>query len=165
MCQTAVISRRIGRIGRHSFDRRMRLASPLFQEKEGDFVRILNEVDKLCERLHMDFPTITGEDYRLFGPELKIVIKTLNTRVDTARDLVLKLYHTTTEMVRTAELAERLIVYVNRYRENVEVNKALEEAEKSFYKGNYKESLDLSIKATSIINEEIYRKLMVVYEK
>ena len=94
-----------------------------------------------------------------------IVIKTLNTRVDTARDLVLKLYHTTTEMVRTAELAERLIVYVNRYRENVEVNKALEEAEKSFYKGNYKESLDLSIKATSIINEEIYRKLMVVYEK
>lgn len=77
MCQTAVISRRIGRIGRHSFDRRMRLASPLFQEKEGDFVRILNDVDKLCERLHMDFPTITGEDYRLFGPELKIVIKTL----------------------------------------------------------------------------------------
>ena len=94
-----------------------------------------------------------------------IVIKTLNTRVDTARDLVLKLYHTTTEMVHTAELAEKLIVYANRYRSNPEVNKSLEEAEKSFYKGNYKESLDLSIKATSIINEEIYRKLMVVYEK
>ena len=77
MCQTAVISRRIGRIGRHSFDRRMRLASPLFQEKEGDLGRILNDVDKLCERLHVDFPTITAEDYRLFGPELKIVIKTL----------------------------------------------------------------------------------------
>lgn len=77
MCQTAVISRRIGRIGRHSFDRRMRLASPLFQEKEGDIGRILNEIDKLCERLHTDFPTITAEDYRLFGPELKLVIKTL----------------------------------------------------------------------------------------
>ena len=30
MCQTAVISHHIGRIGRRSFDRRMRMASPLF---------------------------------------------------------------------------------------------------------------------------------------
>lgn len=37
----------------------------------------MNDVDKLCERLHTDFPTITAADYHLFGPELKIVIKTL----------------------------------------------------------------------------------------
>lgn len=95
-----------------------------------------------------------------------IVIKTLNTRVDTARDLVLKLYHTTTDMIETAQLAEKVIVYTNRYRDkNQEVNKSLEDAEKSFFKGNYKESLDTAIKTTSKIDEEIYRKLMVIYEK
>ena len=95
-----------------------------------------------------------------------IAIKTLNTRVDTARDLVLKLYNTTTEMVKTARLAEMAIVYGNRYRNKFEeVDKGLMDAEKAFYKGNYKESLDISIKVTSVVNENIYRKLMSVYEK
>ena len=79
MCQTQVISRRIGRIGRRSFDRRMRIASPMFVEKRGELSRILNEVDKLCECLHNEFATITQEDYRMFGPELRIVISTLKS--------------------------------------------------------------------------------------
>lgn len=79
MCQTQVISRRIGRIGRRSFDRRMRIASPMFVEKSGELSRILNEVDKLCECLHNEFATITQEDYRMFGPELRIVISTLKS--------------------------------------------------------------------------------------
>ena len=95
-----------------------------------------------------------------------IVIKTLNTRVDTARDLVLKLYNTTTDMIKTASLAEKAIVYGNRYRSSfTEVDKGLSDAEKAFYKGNYKESLDISIKVTSVVDENIYRKLMGVYEK
>ncbi len=77
MCQTDVISSHIGRIGRHSFDRRMRMASPLFQEKRGEMARLLNEVDKLSECLHDQFATISEEDYRLFARELKIVIATL----------------------------------------------------------------------------------------
>lgn len=77
MCQTQVISRRIGRIGRRSFDRRMRMASPLYREKDGDLQRLLNEIDRLCVFLHSEFVTISAEDYRLFGPELKIVISTL----------------------------------------------------------------------------------------
>jgi len=77
MCQATIISQRIGRIGRHSFDRRMRMASPLFVEKNGELARLLNEVDKLSERLHEEFSTISEEDYRMFGPELKIVISTL----------------------------------------------------------------------------------------
>ncbi len=95
-----------------------------------------------------------------------IEIKVLNTRVDTARDLVLKLYNTTRDMVKTAQLAERAIVYGNRYRNKFEeVDKGLMDAEKAFYKGNYKESLDISIKVTSVVDEKIYRKLMSVYEK
>ena len=81
-----------------------------------------------------------------------IVIKTLNTRVDTARDLVLKLYNTTNEMIKTAQMAEMAIVYGNRYRSQYEeVHQGLIDAEASFYKGNYKESLDISIKVTSIV--------------
>ena len=77
MCQAAVISRHIGRIGRRSFDRRMRMASPLFVERQGEVARLLNEVDRLSDRLHEDFITITEDDYRMFGPELRIVISTL----------------------------------------------------------------------------------------
>ena len=77
MCQTTVISRHIGRIGRRTFDRRMRLASPLFVEKHGEIARLLNDVDRLSDYLHDEFITITEDDYRMFGSELKIVIETL----------------------------------------------------------------------------------------
>ena len=65
-----------------------------------------------------------------------IIIKTLNTRVDTARDLVLKLYNTTNEMIKTAQLAEMAIVFGNRYRMAYEeVDFGLDDAEKLFFKG------------------------------
>ena len=55
MCQTQVISNHIGRIGRRSFDRRMRIVSPLYVERRGEIARLLNEVDALSERLHDEF--------------------------------------------------------------------------------------------------------------
>ena len=95
-----------------------------------------------------------------------IVIKTLNTRVDTARDLVLKLYNTTNEMIKTAQLAEMAIVFGNRYRANYdEVDSGLGDAEMLFFKGEYKKALDTSIKAVSIVDENIYRKLLAIYDK
>ncbi len=95
-----------------------------------------------------------------------IVIKTLNTRVDTARDLVLKLYNTTNEMIKTAQLAEMAIVFGNRYRVNYdEVDSGLNDAESMFFKGEYKRALDISIKAVSLVDENIYRKLLAVYDK
>lgn len=94
-----------------------------------------------------------------------IVIQTLNTRVDTARDLVLKLYNTTNEMVKTAQMAEMAIVYGNRYRDfYAEVDAGLMQAEKEFFKGNYKKSLDTSIKTTKLVDENIYKKLLAVYD-
>jgi len=94
-----------------------------------------------------------------------IVIKTLNTRVDTARDLVLKLYNTTNEMIKTAQLAEMAIIFGNRYRDVYnEVDSGLNEAETLFFKGEYKSALDVSIKAVSLVDENIYRKLLAVYD-
>ncbi len=95
-----------------------------------------------------------------------IVIKTLNTRVDTARDLVLKLYNTTNDMIHNAELAERCIVYLNRFRSSYDgVDQCLSDAEEKFHKGDYREALDCSIKATSFVDDNIYRKLKGAYEK
>ena len=55
------------------------MASPMFAEKRGEIARLLNEVDSLSYRLHDEFPTITENDYRMFGPELKILISTLKS--------------------------------------------------------------------------------------
>ena len=93
-----------------------------------------------------------------------IVIETLNTRVDTARDLALKLYKTTTDMVKTAQLAEMAIVYGNRYRSTIkEIDKGLENAEMLFHKGNYKDALEVSLNSLEIVEKDIREKLMNIY--
>ena len=95
-----------------------------------------------------------------------IVIKTLNTRVDTARDIVLKLYNTTNEMIKTAELAENCMVYGNRFRSSyTDIDRGLDEARKSFFKGDYKKSLDVSIKAISLVDKNFYQELVSIYDK
>ncbi len=94
-----------------------------------------------------------------------IVIKTLNTRVDTARDLVLKLYNTTNEMIKTATLAEKCIVYSNRYRAYYdEVETGLKKAEAYFYKGEYKKSLDIVLKTCALVDDGIYKKMLAIYD-
>lgn len=94
-----------------------------------------------------------------------IVIKTLNTRVDTARDLVLKLYNTTNEMIKTATLAEKCIVYSNRYRAYYdEVETGLKKAEAYFYKGEYKKSLDTVLKTCALVDDGIYKKMLAIYD-
>ena len=95
-----------------------------------------------------------------------IIIKTLNTRVDTARDLVLKLYNTTTDMIKTAQLAEMAIVYGNRYRSEVrEIDKGLENAEMLYLKGNYKDALEVSISSIELIESVIHKKLLDLYQE
>jgi len=95
-----------------------------------------------------------------------IEIKVLNTRVDTARDLVLKLYNTTRELIKNAKMAEASIVYGNRYRSFYkEIDKGLNTAEKEFYNGNYKMSLDTSTKAIGLVDKDITTKLEELYDK
>lgn len=93
-----------------------------------------------------------------------ITIEVLNTRVDTARDLVLKLYSKTKEMMKTAMFAEMAIVYGNRYRSTVEdLDKQLTYSEILFYKGDYQKSLELSINTLNKIEPGIYDKLLNLY--
>jgi len=94
-----------------------------------------------------------------------ISIKTLNLRVDTARDLVLKVFNTINETIKTAKMAETAIVYGNRYRvTNRDVDLGLTKAENSFYKGNFKQALENAINAINIIEPGIHKRLLEEYK-
>ena len=94
-----------------------------------------------------------------------ISIKTLNTRVDTARDLVLKVYNTSLEIVKTASMAENAIVYGNRYRPvNQSIVAGLTKAEREIFKGYFKSSLEYAIISINVIEPGIYTRLLEAYK-
>ena len=95
-----------------------------------------------------------------------ITIKTLNTRVDTARDLVLKLYNTTNAMIKDAKMSEIAIVYGNRYRSSTkEVDTGLNNAGMLFYKGKYRQALETALQAISFVDNNVERKVSEIYEE
>ena len=80
-----------------------------------------------------------------------IVIKILNIRVDTARDLVFKIYNKTNDMVKLVNLNEKLIVYANRYCAiSKDIDDGLMEASELFNKGQYRQSIDI---LTNLLNK------------
>ena len=90
-----------------------------------------------------------------------IDVDTLNVRVDTARDLVFKLHNTTADMVKLALLSEYAIVYGNRYRSSKPlINEGLIKAEKLFFNGDYKKSLEVSINTLDDIEPGIHKKIL-----
>mgnify|MGYP004552149603 CR=1 FL=1 len=94
-----------------------------------------------------------------------IVISNLNTRVDTGRDLVLKLYTLSNELTKSASMAEMAIVYGNRYRSsNKEIEVGLVKAESLFRNGQYKKSLETTLDVLNIVEPNIHKKLMNAYE-
>jgi septation ring formation regulator len=95
-----------------------------------------------------------------------ISIKVLNTRVDTARDLVLKFYMNCNEIIKSASLAESIMVFANRYRvEYKEVDSELEKSEKQFHKGEYRNSLEKVLKVLNDIEPGITDQLLETYKK
>ncbi len=94
-----------------------------------------------------------------------ISIKVLNTRVDTARDLVFKLYNTTDEMIKNAILTETSIVYGNRYRtSDKDVMSGLDIAENLFLRGEYKKSLEVAQTAIELVEPGVFKKIKAAYE-
>ena len=94
-----------------------------------------------------------------------IAIKTLNTRVDTARDLVLKLYNTTVSMIKTAKMREMAIVYGNRYIPlHEDIEEGINRARNLFFKGDYTSSLKVSVDTIKLVDDNFERKLLA-YEK
>ena len=80
--------------------------------------------------------------------------------------MVLKLFNTSKELTKTAAMAEMAIVYGNRYRSSIkEVEVGLKNAEKEFYKGEYRVSLELVLNAINIVEPGIHKKLLSAYEE
>ena len=95
-----------------------------------------------------------------------VSIKTLNIRVDTARDLVLKLYNTSNETVKTAAMVEVAIVYGNRYRPvNKNIDIELTKAEELFYQGDFKKALETTIRAIDVVEPGVHQKLLETVSK
>ena len=88
-----------------------------------------------------------------------IIIKSLNIRVDTAKDLTFKLYATTSDMIKYAYFSELLIVYGNKYRDNKDVSRGLSKAELMYYRGSYKESFTLLMKVIKVIDSDLVSKI------
>ncbi len=94
-----------------------------------------------------------------------ITISVLNTRVDTARDLVLKLYTKTKDLLKVAAFAETALVYGNRYRSSYDgLSTKLNLSEQLFLKGEYQKSLELTINLLNKIEPGIYEKLVYMYD-
>jgi septation ring formation regulator EzrA len=151
-----------------------------------DEIRAREQLDEIQELLNQSKVRIRGYKLPIIGNEyfvqlteaneaiLEIIkelerkpisIRTLNTRVDTARDLVLKLYNTTNEMIKNARLVEDAIIYGNRFRkDNIEIDKGLSRAEVLFYKGNYKKALEVSFDTLDTFDPGIKVRLMHSYE-
>ena len=130
----------------------------------------LNEIEKLlrdskCILNKYKFPNVNKELYveikeaneAVFEviKELKekpIKINTLNTRVDTARDLALKVYTHVSDMLKKMQVIEEIIVFANKYRSDSEIiSDNLNKASNFFFQGNYNKSLEILEK--SLINK------------
>lgn len=87
-----------------------------------------------------------------------IVIKILNIRVDTARDLVFKIYNKTNDMIKSSQMSENMIIYANRFRSTYpKIEQELDKAITLFYKGQYEHSLKISTDAVKMIENNNYK--------
>ena len=140
----------------------------IYDEKEVEKLHKLSNFEKHTYiKDNLPFEAVVHLCNRVKELEKKpITIDILNTRVDTARDLALKLNGKTKEMMRTAMFSEMAIVYGNRYRSSEkELDRNLKYAESLFLKGEYKKSLELTINSLNRIEPGIYEKLLEISEK
>lgn len=84
MCQTAVISNTVKRLGRRSYTHRMEVATPGGYNVE-QLSRLNRELDSLYELIYEDWNTITEKDYAIFGGQLSLLVTTLKLLYDDCR--------------------------------------------------------------------------------
>ena len=84
MCQANVITRRVVRLSRRSFNHRIEVASPNGYPKER-LARLNRELDNLYEMIYEEWTTITEDDYKVFGGQLEILHQTIKNLYDTCK--------------------------------------------------------------------------------
>ena len=142
-----------------------------------DVIELLNYQQKLIIESKEDLIIVeacpgAGKTYTVVNKIQKelnkkpINIETLNIRVDTARDLVFKVFNTTNSLLKTIVMLEETMVYGNRYRSYKEkVNEGLIMAEKLFFKGEYKKALEVTMNAIDYVEPGIHNRIMKAYNE
>lgn len=86
MCEVGMITKRVVRLSRRSFNHRIDMAgSEGFQASR--LARLNRELDSLYDLIYDDWTTITEDDYKVFGGQLVLLIQTVKQLYDTCRKL------------------------------------------------------------------------------
>lgn len=84
MCETAVISNRVVRLSRRSYNHRLLMAVPNNYHAR-QLARLNRELDRLYELIYDEWSTISEEDYHAFGGQLVILIQTIKQLYETCK--------------------------------------------------------------------------------
>lgn len=76
MCQTVLISNQIVRLGTRSYKQRLEAVNP-DEYRISQLSRLNRDLDDFYELLYSQWNTVTEQDYKIFGPQLQIMLATL----------------------------------------------------------------------------------------
>jgi len=86
MCQTALISSNIIRLGTRSYRQRME-AVVSNQYRVTQLARLNRDLDDFYELLYSQWNSVTEEDYNKFGGQLQIMLETLKDLFDLCKQM------------------------------------------------------------------------------
>ncbi|MFS0615495.1 septation ring formation regulator EzrA [Lederbergia ruris] len=138
--------------------------------------RKIKEIIRLVHNSHMPgLPADCESLYDHAEEQIENVFKSLNEKplnmnlvqkhLDEARDTVDHLYEKTEEHIETAQSAERVIQYANRYRrQSAELAANLEEAEQAFRGYEYMAALEQAATALEKVEPGALKRIEEIYE-
>ena len=86
MCQTSLISKCIVRISARSFEQNLEIVSGSCIT-HNKLVRLNNALDRLYGTIYDQFNEITAEDYKIFEPQLQLLLNTLKGLCNTYKKM------------------------------------------------------------------------------
>lgn len=78
MCQTALISKSIVKIGMRSFGQNLEAAAGNNATRK-KIASLNHSIDTLYELLYEQYNDITPDDYKIFGPQLRLLLNSLKS--------------------------------------------------------------------------------------
>jgi hypothetical protein len=99
MCQTALISKNIVRIGMRSFGQNLEAAAGNTTTRQ-KIASLNHSIDTLYDLLYEQYNDITPADYKIFGPQLRLLLDSLKNLYTT--------YKKDSEAIEFSDQVERL---------------------------------------------------------
>lgn len=89
MCQTAVISQSIVRLGTRSYKHSLEALAPS-EYRVGQLKKLNHDLDSFYEFLYSQYNTITEADYQIFGKQLSSMLSTLKMLYVSCKQMPMK---------------------------------------------------------------------------